>query len=826
MALPSTYTVVKGDTLSEIAQKYYKEAGYSNLWTYVDYLADLNNLANKNYIVVGQVLKLSGNKDTVKENKTYTPSIRLFGLVGSDSDSSREVYAEWKFDQKNVDYYEVQWDYYLVVNGKKTTALQGRRERVEVKYDTYTVPNDATDVRFRVRPVAKNKEWTGNWLTWQTYDFSDNPPPTPSSISISIDGYNLTVTTTGIDTEYTSQIQFYVYSTDNGGTKKYEKEVAVVAGQASATFTVAGGYDYYFECRGKRNKVYGNWSDPSDIVGTPPGTPTISTCKASTETSIQLEWDKLPNVKSFKLEYTTNETYFEGSDQVQSVDGIEGTSYLKTGLETGKTYYFRVKATNDNGESGWSEVKSTVLGSGPAAPSTWSSTTTVMVGEKLTLYWVHNTEDGSEQTGAKIEMEIGGVTNDPIEIKDDTNFYEIDTSGYSEGTIIRWRVCTSALSGDFGDWSVQRRVDVFTPPSVSLSLKDANDVDMNTLLAFPIKVSATISAGIQKAIGYHITIVAGPNGESFETTNNMGETITLKDGDEVYSKYINCETLAETISANDVSFENGYTYTIKCVATMNSGLTGEDSKSFSVDWSNEVNEYVPNAIVMVDEDTLTASIQPYLKDIDENLIPDVRLSVYRKNYDGTFTEIISNLDNSTPTWVTDPHPALDYARYRIVARYNSTGIIAFTDMPHIPVKCGAIVIQWDEESGSYEDLLTGDQITTPSWVGSMLVLPYNVDISDTIKPDVEQVSYIGRQHPVAYYGTQLGESSKWNTVIDKMDTDTLYKLRRLAKWMGNVYVREPSGCGYWANVTVSWNIKHDSLVIPISIDVVRVEGGK
>ena len=43
--------------------------------------------------------------------------------------------------------------------------------------------------------------------------------------------------------------------------------------------------------------------------------------------------------------------------------------------------------------------------------------------------------------------------------------------------------------------------------------------------------------------------------------------------------------------------------------------------------------------------------------------------------------------------------------------------------------------------------------------------------------------------------------------------------------MGDVYVREPSGAGYWASVSVSFSKKHCDVVIPVSISVTRVEGG-
>ena len=127
--------------------------------------------------------------------------------------------------------------------------------------------------------------------------------------------------------------------------------------------------------------------------------------------------------------------------------------------------------------------------------------------------------------------------------------------------------------------------------------------------------------------------------------------------------------------------------------------------------------------------------------------------------------------------------------------------------------------------GSISNTLNEDELEQPSWSGSMLKLPYNVDVSDNHKNDVALIEYIGRTHPVSYYGTQLGETATWNMEIVKDDEETLYALRRLAKWMGDVYVREPSGSGYWANVSVSFSQKHCELTIPVTLDIARVTGG-
>ena len=104
---------------------------------------------------------------------------------------------------------------------------------------------------------------------------------------------------------------------------------------------------------------------------------------------------------------------------------------------------------------------------------------------------------------------------------------------------------------------------------------------------------------------------------------------------------------------------------------MDSGLTGDDSRNFTVGFAPI--DYDPNAMTSIDKNDLSALIMPFCEDGDGNLMEDVTLSVYRREFDGTFTEIATNLVNMRSHFVCDPHPALDYARYRIVARSEKTG---------------------------------------------------------------------------------------------------------------------------------------------------------
>ena len=151
--------------------------------------------------------------------------------------------------------------------------------------------------------------------------------------------------------------------------------------------------------------------------------------------------------------------------------------------------------------------------------------------------------------------------------------------------------------------------------------------------------------------------------------------------------------------------------------------------------------------------------------------------------------------------------------------------MSYFDVPGYPVDEKAVIIQWDEEWQEF-DTKEEKELSKKPWSGSMLKLPYNIDVSDSNSSDVSLVKYIGRKRPVSYYGTQLGETSNWKVEIAREDVDTLYALRRLSVYMGDVYVREPSGTGYWASISVSISQTHCEVTIPVEISVTRVEGGK
>ena len=659
--------------------------------------------------------------------------------------------------------------------------------------------------------------------------FPATAPDKPSAPTVEIEGYKLTASIDNLATDI-SNVEFYI--TRNDEVCQARGISGVTKNHSEYTCTVSAGHEYKARCRLKNKK--GIWSEWSDYSGNETTMPNASkgfkTVKALSSTSVYLDWYNVSSAESYDIEYTTKKSYFDSSNEVKSmsVDATVGHAEV-TGMETGETYYFRVRAVNAKGESAWIYSDPITIGRRPAAPTTWSSTTTVITGETLTLYWVHNSEDNSTQTFAELELNIGGSvttqtikTSTPEEEDEKTYNYTINTTSYTEGTKIQWRVRTAGITKEYSDWSIQRTVDIYAPPSLTINVTDVNGTSIETLTSFPFNISAYAYPNTQQPIGYHVAITAN---EAYETLDNTGDTKLVGVGEAIFSKFYDINTsLHVTVAPSDLRIENNISYTITVTVGMDSGLSAEASTYLTVAWADDI--YEPNAEIVIDPDTLSATIGPYCDDGEGNLFEDILLSVYRREFDGGFVEIAKDIPNTGYTYFTDPHPSLDYARYRIVATSQTTGTISYYDVPGVPVGGNAVVLQWAEEWREFDvpDNVESEVSEIP-WTGSMLILPGNIDVSESNKPDVELIEYIGRAHPVSYYGTQIGSTATWNMEIPSNDKETLYALRRLSRWMGDVYVREPSGSGYWANITVSISQKHCDVTIPVTLGITRVEGG-
>lgn len=1007
-------TVERDDTLSQIAATYKDNTSPKNA-TYQQ-LASWNNISNPNKIYVGQKIYLSksgsssSSSTTTKTNSNCVTNVTL-GLL---ADSDNTLLATWKWHKESTtESYQILWKYKTFDNkwlvGEETSNSVSAHYYATSRQSEYSIPSNAKQIAFRVKPIAKKKknskgeetktaQWTAKWIDWKYYTVGDElkQPEKPEIKFSEFDGLKLEMTLSYDKSAYATKAQFQIYK--NGSThvaKSPELAINKETKKVSWSYTIAAGNVYTVRAKVIGSGLDSAWSDFSEEAKAIPTSPSkITQCKeyeGSTSMdsySVYLAWDKVASATGYKIQYANDKSILLDMPQQAKVEEVKSqsdinptppTTWVISELDAGE-YFFRICATNDGGSSEWTDIVSLKLGEPPGIPTTWSSTTKAVVGETIRLYWIHNSLDGSTQRYCGFNILVDGevlpitdaianaadtdktptklIYSYPLTdsyfrvyriydyISDSTQLYaELDTNSFINGVKIKWKVRTAGLTKEFGDYSTEREIDVYPQPNLELTVTDQfeehdgtivlSEVPMDVLESFPFYVKAEVKPVTQTPLGYHLSVTAL---DSYETVDQVGNVKMVSVGDEVYAQNFDIsDILLFEFSAGNIDLENGIRYAIKCVASLDSGLSAEATTDFLVSWSEE--HYTPNAEYTLDTDTYSLSIRPYCEDtqlvyravekssneysvtdesIDESLLEDVytasgervllginsngseiyyciayvnssgapidptyyrvvrnsdgtysnssklsessvtnrytvsgeevylgvisgneilyssveigelveniTLSVYRREFDGSFTEIATGLDNTNNTFVTDPHPALDYGRYRIVAKSNSNGAVSYYDPPGFPIGGKAVIIQWDEEWSSFEGW-SEDSLAEPPWTGSLLTLPYNIDVSDTTNPDVSHVKYVGRKHPVSYHGTHLGETATWNVAVPKEDTETLYQLRRLKAWMGNVYVREPSGTGYWATITATDPRNHGEVTVSVALNITRVEGG-
>ena len=809
-----------------------------------------------------------------------------FEVLGLQADSStgRDVFASWVWTKDKTKGFKIRWEWDKTIDGVSETQYQESETTTPgIRYATFTVPDEVRKynnwVQIFVTPIAEftkdasgNETKTPHWTADQAgkqYHFKDNPPFTPENPTCEIDETTLTMKIESIAKEKDAASIIFQVVKDNSSAIYTSLAIPVVAvtddyGTVSHQHTVPLGSSY----KVRANAVGGNgkqsgWTAFSNEVETKPAAPSGVTAKRNKRSdnsiSAYLEWTAVPNASKYKVEYTTvQEDFNTTTGSVTSAETEDSRTYLEiANIEAGKDYFFRVRSINKTGiESDPSEVITLPIGEPPAAPTTRSTANSAFEGDTMELNWIHNSVDGSAQTFAELSLKIGDSdwasyvytnTTDAHsgeeKVIDDgwmygqgisykgSLYFKMDTTMAALcNQKIQWKVRTAGVTDAFSDtaWSVERTIYIYEKPVMEMSMtKDSLGETglIETLNSFPFYINSKVVFDtpdyvIQKPVGYHVRIAAN---EYYVTVDDDGTTKTINAGDSVYERYFSTDgSLSEEISANDVDLESGINYTLYCTVDLSTGLTLTGSHEFGVSWTDVT--YNIQVDIGVDENSYVARISPYCIDSETgNFVENVTLSVYRREYDGTYTKIASGIPN-TNTSVTDPHPALDYARYRIVAKDTTTGSISYYDAPGYPIKCSSIIIQWDEAWTTF-DVSDEHSVEGPPWSGSLLKLEYNVDVADSRERSVSTALYAGREHPVSYYGTSISESASWNAVIPKEDKETIYALRRLSIWTGDVYIREPSGMGYWANVRVSFNQKFKDVTVPVTLNIIRVEGG-
>ena len=565
-----------------------------------------------------------------------------------------------------IDGYSVLWYYRVGRTWYPDKSVVFSKSAKDSKSDLYSPSDPAADgIIVKVKPTSKTytKDKKGNTAHWFSAKYTtksksyDGTPSAPSIATFTIKDLKMKVKVafeTGGDVEV-DRVQLYAVKDETTTVKLTDWDHMVTSAERSLgyvffenTLEEVGSYQVQARIASKvKSDSYYKWSPLcglTSIVDTQPLAPEIIACEAFGDDKIKITWSKIENITKYVIEYVAESEEYFNSGAISSASVSDMNTYILTGLKVGITYYIRVKSTTDTGvDSDPSEVRSAILATKPSPPTTWSSVTVAAITNDISttdveyLYWAHNSKDGSAQRSSELRFEIAGKTYYLLISNPNYDEYGnlIDktmqlplwtTEAYTTegsntgaaGTIyslfvagggsdIKWKVRTKGIHADYSDWSTERSIKAYLKPTLSILMtKDGSPLASDILTGYPFNVTGSTTPTTQNPISFYISIISK---ETYEDTNEYGDEVTISEETEVFSTYVDKDTLNLDISASDVDLKPGVKYLMSALVYMGSGLSASSSYAFTPEWVETSD--IPNADIEYSEKYRYCNIRPY-----------------------------------------------------------------------------------------------------------------------------------------------------------------------------------------------------------------------
>lgn len=455
------------------------------------------------------------------------------GIQQDTTSQGVRLYIQYKCTWNNCNGVNVRWDYY---DSSTSSWIYGNTS-TEAKETTvyYDVPQNVTQVRVELVPqpttVNGAPAFGGGNIThvFNVGDWSIPGKGDAPEISISKDVElklvldNIAQTPTPVE-----GVMFEVYKKEHNeqqGSLYQKINAAVYNGHAEATVTVTYGTEFtaksvYYNHRNNFDAdgfpTNGTASDPTQPIKSAPlpvegfGI-TYQIISAGAMLNLTMTWTENVDANEYEIQYTNYDYDWALVEKVQSITTDQHSYILQ--LQNGGHYRFRIRAKNDAGNSSWYETDKS-FGLAPLAPTTWTDVTRKLNDGSFTLYWKHNSRDSTREIKAELVIRPENEPEKTITIsrqnqdeKDwyKNNVYELDTRFYLTSTTVFWKVRTCGESGEYGEWSIEKEIQIYAQPGIQSWLQ--NDT---TYVNFPLGVTTatqypfTICSRLYEAIEpYH-----------------------------------------------------------------------------------------------------------------------------------------------------------------------------------------------------------------------------------------------------------------------------------------------------------------------------------
>jgi hypothetical protein len=232
---------------------------------------------------------------------------------------------------------------------------------------------------------------------------------------------------------------------DNGGTPGTFAQIGTVAANVTSynNTGLTANTTYWYRVQavnGVGSSAYTNAISAATPPLPVPNAPSGLALSAVSPTQINLSWtDNSADETSFSIERAPDNAGSPGTYAPIATVGANVTTYSNTGLTGNTKYWYRVQASNANGNSAYSNAAlATTLQPAPAAPTGLS--TSAVSSSQINLAW---TDNANNETGFRIERapDAGGVAGTYTEIAVvGVNVNSYSSTGLAAGATYWFRV--------------------------------------------------------------------------------------------------------------------------------------------------------------------------------------------------------------------------------------------------------------------------------------------------------------------------------------------------------------------------------------------------
>lgn len=546
-----------------------------------------------------------------------------------------------------------------------------------------------------------------------------------------------------------------------------------------------------------------------------------------------------------------------------------GDWFIK-GLETGKTWYFKVRSVRTVGDtqtmSDWSNELSVDLSSAPIKPTLFLSEEVITKTDTVTAYWSYMTGDGTAQISGKVYQGTvsGGVFTPTKCVGATTTSQHVDINakkvGWSNGQTVTLALKTGSASGGVSEYSDPVQLVIAADPTVSITSNGMGTTEAYCEHFFGDGTTTDFTLAFEPEPGMIVVDVDGTPTDAFTVSGDVLSMNTAPaEGAMVVADYDTSHTVLQSTPFSVVcATSNARTLTVAIEraedypmdrpdGTKTEGPAGETVflNTVAAEASTTVQIDISKCFGRIDDGawynlvctaadqygrTAEATERFHVHWNHQAWRPTAEGEIDEENYIAKITPIagtgwvstdtcdIYRLSQDKPeliyegaefgTTYVDPYPAFTWrGGYKFVTNTVYKDYIT---------PDGEIA-----EANYYTDFDPGTLVI--DFGGDFVELPYNITLSSTWAKDHKRTTYLGGSVVGDYNKAVTRDVSAGTVLVRNADEELVQKMHALAVYTGHCHVRTPDGSSFEADVQVQESRAYNTAAVDYALTIQKTD---